>query len=160
MKSDAYLSNDRKYRYWLYREWDSTLPPLANFGVNPSTADENTDDATIRKDIGFSRQNGFGALLKLNVGAYRSTDPKKWMAASDPFGPENTPEYLQYYMAMFGCVQALAAWGRSIGKYSYRGEAIVHTIPCTWWCLGKNGDGTPRHTLMLPYTTKFEEYRI
>jgi hypothetical protein len=40
MRSDAYLSDDRKYRYWLLRVWDDSLPINCTCGVNPSTADE------------------------------------------------------------------------------------------------------------------------
>jgi hypothetical protein len=33
MKTSAYISEDRRYRYWLLREWDASLPILAVFGV-------------------------------------------------------------------------------------------------------------------------------
>lgn len=56
IKSDAFFSPCRKYRYWLLRIWDETLPLMANIGANPSTADENVDDPTIRpSDPSFTK---------------------------------------------------------------------------------------------------------
>lgn len=156
MRSDAYFSNDRQYRYWLIRTWDDSLPVMANVGVNPSTADEKKNDPTVRKDIGFATRLGYGSLLKLNVGAYRSTDPRKWIRAADPFGPENTIEDLKFYLQMFEVEKTVAAWGRSIGKHAIRGMELGKRIDM--WCFGLNSDGTPRHTLMLPYTSKLERY--
>lgn len=156
MRSEAYLSDDRVYRYWLLRVWDDSLPINCSCGVNPSTADERENDPTIRKDIGFSERQGFGGLLKLNLSAFRSTDPKgmRWK----PIGSENTPAHLRQYFNQFGAKQFTAAWGRN-GEYLYRqAHAVLDEFPEAV-CFGKNPNGTPRHTLMLPYTTVLEPYR-
>lgn len=157
IRTEAYFSPDRKHRYWLLRVWDSSRPIMANIGANPSTADELENDHTIRKDMGFANRLGFGGLLKLNVGGYRATDPKRWHNAADPFGRENSVEDFKRYLAMFDAKKTVVAWGRCIGRFRYRGDAIAQGIP-DLWCFGKNPDGTPRHTLMLPYTTQLERY--
>lgn len=155
MRSEAYLSNDRKYRYWLLRVWDDSLPVNCSCGVNPSTADERENDPTIRKDIGFSERQGFGGLLKLNVSAYRSTDPRGMR--NMPVGDENTPSNLRQFFNLFNAKQFTAAWGRN-GRYlSAQAAAVLREFPDAM-CFGKNPDGTPRHTLMLPYTTKLERF--
>lgn len=156
-RTEAYLSDDRKFRYWLLRVWDESLPVMANIGCNPSTADEREDDPTIRKDMGFARRTGFGGLLKLNVGAYRATNPKVWLDARDPIGPENSVAHLLEYLAKFDAKQVVAAWGRCIGRYANRGETVAANIPGIM-CYGRNSDRTPRHTLMLPYTTQLEKF--
>lgn len=157
MKTDAYFSPDRVYRYWLIRVWDESLPVVANIGVNPSTADEKDNDHTITKDIGFARRLGYGGLLKLNVGALCATDPRKWRKAFDRIGPENTAEHLVQYAKQFGVDKTIAAWGKN-GNYAVgRCEAIKQAFP-ELWCFGKNNDGTPRHTLMLPYSTVLERF--
>lgn len=51
MKSEAILSVDRKYRYVLTRTWDETLLNIMFVGLNPSTADETTDDPTIQLGV-------------------------------------------------------------------------------------------------------------
>lgn len=152
MKTDAYFSPDRKHRYWLIRVWDESLPIIGNIGVNPSTATETINDPTIRKDIGFAERLGCGGLLKLNVGAFRSTDPRKWRKSYDRIGPENTPSHLVAYAERFGVQKTIAAWGKNGNYAPYQCEAIQKAFP-ELWCFGRNADGTPRHTLTLPYST-------
>ena len=158
MRTEAYLSDDRRYRYWLLRVWDDSLPMMANFGSNPSTADEKENDPTIRKDIGFADRNGFGGLLKLNVGGFRATRPRDWYDAADPFGPENSIAHLMQYLRDFKVEKTVLAWGKCIGRFRNRGLTIAANI-AEPWCFGKNPDGTPRHTLMLPYTTQLERFQ-
>lgn len=156
-RTEAYFSADRKYRYWLLRVWDEDLPIMANIGCNPSTADELFNDPTIRKDMGFAERLGFGGLLKLNAGAYRATDPKRWLQAADPFGPENSAEHFRYYLARFKTQATVVAWGRCIGRFAARADQLVAGLPGLQ-CFGRNSNNTPRHTLMLPYSTKLEPY--
>jgi hypothetical protein len=120
--------------------------------MNPSTADEQENDPTIRKDIGFSARQGFGGLLKLNVGAYRSTDPRKMRKAANPIGYENTSEHLRDYFQKFCARQFVAAWGKNGNYFQGQCQAIFEEFPEAM-CFGQNSDGTPRHTLMLPYST-------
>jgi hypothetical protein len=40
MKTDAKLSDCRKYRFALWRTWDESKPYAMFVGLNPSTADE------------------------------------------------------------------------------------------------------------------------
>jgi hypothetical protein len=169
MKSNAYFSPDRRYRYWLTRSWDDAKPMMCVIGVNPSTADEAIDDATIRKCIGFAKRLGFGGLLMLNVGAFRATDPRNWHKAEDPFGPENTITHLKEYIAQNtvehypwetptkGVTAVVAAWGKncSKGRALARSLAIAQSIRGIQ-CWGKNNDGTPRHPLMLSYETQLQ----
>lgn len=157
MKSDAYISEDAKYRYWLLRVWNSNLPSLAIIGVNPSTADWRNDDQTIRKDMGFSSRLGFGGILKLNVAAIRETDPCKARKAVDPIGPENSVEHLLQYIERFEPTKTVAAWGKNGNYFVGQCEAIAREIP-NLYCFGINSDSTPRHPLMLPYSTQLERF--
>ena len=61
MRSDALLSPCGCYRYALWRRWEPG-PQVLFIMLNPSTADELTDDPTIRRCIGFARSWGFGSL--------------------------------------------------------------------------------------------------
>lgn len=157
MRIEAYLSDCRRYRYWLLRVWDDSLPVMANFGINPSTADESANDPTIRKDIGFATRLGNGGLLKLNVCAYRATDPKNLRKTFDPDGAANMPDHLKEYVAKFSATKVVFAWGKNGGYFWGRCQRIIEAFPDAW-CFGKNPDGTPRHTLMLPYTTQLERF--
>jgi hypothetical protein len=148
------------FRYWLLRTWDGALPLMALIGSNPSTADEEKNDPTIRKEIGFAERLGFGGILKLNVGAFRATAPKDWKAARDPFGPENTVVHLQGYLNKFAPGTVIAAWGKpclTSQRGVHRAEAIKQNIR-GMMCWGRNGDGSPRHPLMLSYSTELEPF--
>ncbi len=85
----ATLSRDRIYRYMLWRRWSDGNRYVQFIGLNPSIADENTDDPTIRKCVKFARTWGYDALCMTNLFAYRATNRKIMMAFSDPIGYGN-----------------------------------------------------------------------
>jgi hypothetical protein len=160
MKTDALLSDDRMFRYWLLRQWNAALRLMAVIGCNPSKADETVDDPTIRKVIGFAERLNFGGVLMLNVGAFRATDPKEWKAARDPFGPSNTIDHLQMFLVKWEPSLVVAAWGKpcmASQRGIHRAEAIKQNI-LGMKCWGRNGDGSPRHPLMLAYSTELEPF--
>lgn len=76
MIRSAVFSPCGTYRYELRRTWESSLPILVTIGLNPSTADGYGDDPTIRKEIGFASRWGYGGIVKVNMFAFRSTDPR------------------------------------------------------------------------------------
>jgi hypothetical protein len=70
------LNEGNNHRYTLRREWNRQRLGLVNFiMLNPSTADEVFDDATIRRCIGFAKRWGFSAIVVTNLFAYRATNP-------------------------------------------------------------------------------------
>lgn len=157
MTSNAYISKDGQYRYWLIRIWNSNLPVVGFICCNPSRAGVLENDQTIRKQMGFAARHNFGGILGLNVGAYRATDPRDWRNAPDPFGVLNKPEFLKTYVEMFHATTLIAAWGRQAAFFPERCAAIVKAFP-DLACLGRNSDGSPRHPLRLPYSTKLERF--
>lgn len=95
---DAEFSACGKHRFWLSRVWRGAgalfSPPRAPTGsivdleaelsgmraigwiaMNPSQADVDVDDPTVRREIGFSRAWGYDGLVKFNVLSYRATKP-------------------------------------------------------------------------------------
>lgn len=136
MRTEASFSPDRVFRNWLLRVWDEALPLYAVIGCNPSIADEDKNDPTIRKVIGFGERLGFGGALMLNAGAFCATDPKAWKAARDPFGPENTVEHLQDAIQRFVPMTTVAAWGKpcvSSVRGAERADSIkrrIHGLKC------------------------------
>jgi hypothetical protein len=89
MISGAIISDCEKYRYSLTRIWDEKLPKVMFVMLNPSTADSNKDDPTIRRCIGFAKSWGFGGLYVCNLFAYRATNPKDLLKAINPIGDDN-----------------------------------------------------------------------
>jgi hypothetical protein len=151
MIKGAQFSNDRKYRYALWRTWDESESHVMFIGLNPSIADETKDDPTIRRCIGFAKQWEFGGIYMLNIFAYRATNPKNLMKAEKPIGPDNN-EYLKMYYNQPGL--NIACWG-AWGKFMNRGKQVINLLGVmNLSCLGMTLSGQPKHPLYLPYSTK------
>ncbi len=160
MRKGAHLSPDRLYRYWLIRRWDANRALLCVIGLNPSRADEVQDDPTLRKIIGFAMNLGFGGVLVLNVGAYRTKDPREWKNAEDPFGPENTIHHLKRYIARFKPAKIVVAWGKNCTSNAAREGVtrLLSELPRVH-CWGTNADGSPRHPGRIAYSTPLVLFR-
>ena len=78
------------YRTWLTRTWGPTIdpddpPPAPLFvGMNPSTADADHNDPTIKREIDFATRWGYQTLCKINIADYRATDPKSLAKVTVP----------------------------------------------------------------------------
>lgn len=155
MSAGAILSEDRVYRYSLWREWDAALPWFVVIGLNPSTADETRDDPTIRRCISFAKREGCGKLVMLNLFAFRATRPADMFAAIDPVGPENDATIRAYAMES-RTKFAVAAWG---AIHAPERIAEVAAMFDTLYCLSKTQSGQPRHPLYLHASTPLEHYR-
>ena len=70
------FSQDREFRYTLWRQWGRVVKTVAFIGLNPSTADEQVDDPTVRRCIRFAKDWGYDAMWMMNIFAFRATDPK------------------------------------------------------------------------------------
>jgi len=143
-------------------------------GLNPSLADGEKDDPTIRREMGFAYDWGYGGILKLNLFGVITTNPKGLVRCSDPVGEQN-----QIY------------WAREIGRARVQGEKLMRTthyqytpnVLCAWgalgghlgqdktalgWldafgvnllCLGTTKERFPKHPLYLPKNTQLVRYR-
>src|SRR5262249_26275901 len=108
MLRSAAFSPCRKFRYSLSRTWNPKLASVMFVGLNPSTADEQEDDPTVRRCIGFARKWKFGGVILVNLFAYRTTDPSGLLEAADPIGPANDRHILASARGA-GCI--VLAWG-------------------------------------------------
>lgn len=66
------MVGDEHVRYSLTNKGDN---PLIVFGINPSTADKNKPDPTMRRVMGFAERYGFDSFVMLNVYPLRATNP-------------------------------------------------------------------------------------
>lgn len=143
----AIISECGRYRYMLKRVWgDEPLLPFCM--LNPSTADAEQDDPTIRRCIGFSKREGYGGIIVVNLYAFRATNPKDMQAAPFPFGPDNHRHLTEVAeAAKLYDVPIVCAWGAND-----RGETvkqIFRQVGVRTVCLGKTKDGSPRHPLYV-----------
>lgn len=158
VQRECHFSPDRKYRYSLKIVWDAALKIQMFIACNPSTADEENDDPTVRRCIDFCRLWGFGGLLMANACAFRATNPREMLAAEDPIGEENTVQYLEHLALNVASGQPIACWGKNIAKVmsgnfmNRHRELSIGMGPMQ--CLGINKDGTPVHPLYQPGDAK------
>ena len=113
MNSGALISDCGFYRYWLTRPGRSLIAergPVLFIMLNPSTADAELDDPTIRRCRGFAESWGCAGLTVANLYAYRATDPAALRLCADPVGPDNDA-HLVRLLREHG--EAVCAWGNS-----------------------------------------------
>ena len=135
----------RRYRYVLWRLLDGPGErPCMFIGLNPSTADEERDDPTIRRCKGFARAWGCDSLIMTNLFAWRATKPKDMKAAEDPIGPENDLWLLR--LAKLANV-TVAAWGAH-GSYQHR-DWQIERLGIEMRCLDTTKNGSPKHPLYI-----------
>jgi hypothetical protein len=143
----AIFSDDRVYRYSLWRKWsllDRNSRSLIFIGLNPSTANENKDDPTIRRCVGFAKREGFGGMVMLNLFAYISTNPDDMTLQFDSIGPDND----QTIKSFDGCGNKfVACWGH--WDFAERIVTVMRMITQPIYCLGVTQKGSPRHPLYL-----------
>ena len=88
IRKTADISDCGAYRYRLTREW-SDKPLLPFVMLNPSDANAEIDDPTIRRCMGFARAWGYGGIVVGNLYAFRTPYPETLWKAPDPYGPLN-----------------------------------------------------------------------
>lgn len=159
-KGGAMISEDGRYRYTLEREWDRAKPTAVFVMLNPSTADANADDPTIRRCRGFAQALGYGGLVVANLFAYRATDPSDLLYVEDPVGPENDAMILA--LAARGDGRVICAWGAG-GTLLQRGRTVLAMLRKAGYTPMRLGEptngGSPRHPLYLPRTAQLQEHR-
>jgi len=158
----AVISNCERYRYRLDRRRNS-LFSTAIIMVNPSTADADHDDSTIRKLLGFAERKGWGSIIVGNLFAYRATDVRKLATADDPIGPEND----FYLRTIIGeADQVVVAWGpltkqpKALRDRWRSITDIAEPLGKVLLSIGSPAlDGHPKHPLMLAYSEPIVPWR-
>lgn len=153
----AIISECQRYRYRLDR--DIATPDsktIAFFGINPSIADEDIDDPTIKKIKGFASRHGGSKVIVGNVFAFRTPHVHELELMLDPVGPENRYHHQRIIEEADILVPC---WG---GRYKvpqplrHHFEDVLQQLQASGkpvQCLGLTVDGDPKHSLFIPYTT-------
>lgn len=166
MNKGARFSTCWRYRYRLWRVWNDALPSLAFVMLNPSTADATTDDATVRKCIGFANRGRYGGIEIANLFAWRATKPRDlWNAPVEPVGPENDTHILVMLRDVIaGHGDVVLAWGTHTDpRFSRRVDhvrAMLREYNVPVLALKINRNGTPAHPLMLAYSNEPREFAL
>jgi hypothetical protein len=161
-RSGAELSPCGRYRFVLWRSWSNVGIPAnaVNFVMlNPSTADAEENDPTIRRCIGFAKAWGFGGLIVTNLYPLRATDPRQLKTDEQPKGPFlNSPELrtpiLENDIHITGYARSakliVCGWGNhGRGVQAERTLMMIRGAGKVPHCLAMTGSGQPSHPLYL-----------
>jgi hypothetical protein len=150
----ATVSACGRYRYTLRRKLGGRPGRAVCFVMlNPSSADAEKDDPTIRKCLGFARRWGCAELVVVNLFAFRATRPRDLRAAADPVGRANRRHVRSAVGRAKGGL-VVCAWGT---HGAWRGQDVavrgwIREAGAAPVCLGQTKSGQPRHPLYVPYT--------
>ena len=153
VRSSATLSDCGRFRYRLARNWSESAdePVLLFVMLNPSTADAEINDPTIKRCMSFARAEGFGGIEVVNLFAYRATKPAVLRSAGWQVGPKNDHHITQAASTASGvCV----AWGAHAG-HPVATARVQQVMPMLWsirgelLCLHITASGHPSHPLFL-----------
>lgn len=142
--AEAVLSPCGTYRYELRRTWASG-PVCGWIMCNPSTADAQADDPTIRRCVGFARSWGYAGIVVRNLYALRATDPRLLARHADPVGPDNDSSLMDAVANEI----TVCAWG----GHGRRGDPVRSALAdagAALHFLAVTRAGVPRHPLYLP----------
>ena len=155
MQGTAKFCSKRKYRYLLTRSWNRDLPVVCFVMLNPSQADQNHNDNTIRRCIGFAQSWGYGGLEVVNLFAFMTPYPDVLLQANDPVGKDNE-RHLRAAIKRNNDV--VLAWG-NLGKLKDRLNYDLGFLNEAY-CLKVNKTGDPCHPLYLPKTLKPKKFKL
>jgi hypothetical protein len=146
IRKHAYLSDCGTYRYRLTRHWDKDAAPLTFVMLNPSTADADLDDPTIRRCMGFAKREGAGGIVVVNLYAFRATDPRNLPIGGERIGPENEAYLYEAIMGASGR-PIVCAWGTK-GNGSFFVQ-WAKGYGANLMALGITKEGLPKHPLYI-----------
>jgi hypothetical protein len=178
VRSYADISPCGRYRYLLEREWRGThdrknwkwqgFKDGAGFDVghpksamfimlNPSTADGEVDDPTIRRCVGFAKAWKYEALAVVNLFAYRATNPKELFKPGAAIHAPRNQQAIERAACDTGVI--VCAWGAH-GGWGEQDEVVRGWLSGRrLHALGFTKDGHPKHPLYLPADAKLVPMR-
>jgi len=151
--SGATISECGQYRYLLWRVWDDSLPSVVFVMLNPSTADGQVDDPTVRRCVAFARDWGYGRLDVVNLFPLRATNPSVLRHHADPLGPAGLADAAILDIARAAPMIVCAWGGQSMARK--RADTVLRLmlgitgLSKRLHHIGLNQDGSPKHPLYI-----------
>ncbi len=149
----AVIDPTGQYRYSLIRSW-AIGEWITWIMLNPSTADADVDDPTIRRCINFTKMWGFCGMQVVNLYAYRATDPIALKSVLDPIGPDHSNHFVK---ALKRGSLTIAAWGACSHASTVHVDQLLARYQVK--CLGKTRNGSPKHPLYVRANAPLEVWR-
>ena len=153
-----------EYRYILGTRGKN---PLICIGINPSTAEPDNLDNTLKSVERIALGNGFDSFIMFNVYAQRATDPDAMERECNLQLHKENLEAFRYVLSISEKPAVWAAWGAIIEKRGYLAQCVRDMVAvgqeygAQWFCAGAiTKKGHPHHPLYLRKDEKLKPYDI
>lgn len=153
-----------EYRYILGTRGQK---PLICIGINPSTAQPDDLDNTLKSVQRIALGNGYDSFLMFNVYAQRATDPDAMEKVCNPLLHRENMEAFRYVLSLSYSPAIWAAWGAVIEKRGYLKDCLRDMLDigrkygAQWYCAGAiTKKGHPHHPLYLRKDEKLRPFDV
>lgn len=153
-----------EYRYILGTRGEN---PLICIGINPSTAEPDDLDNTLKSVERIAQGNGFDSFIMFNVYAQRATNPDAMEKICNEKLHRENMEAFRYVLSISEKPAIWAAWGAIIEKRAYLAECVRDMVSigqsygANWYCAGAiTKKGHPHHPLYLRKDEKLKPFDI
>ena len=153
-----------EYRYILGTRGQK---PLICIGINPSTAQPDHLDNTLKSVERIALGNGFDSFLMFNVYAQRATSPDDMEKTCNPLLHRENLEAFRYVLSLSEHPAVWAAWGNIILKRDYLMDCMRdfaadgQAMDARWYTAGPLlKSGQPHHPLYLKGDTKLVDFDV
>ena len=142
--------------------------PLITIGINPSTAEPEKMDNTMKSVERIAKGNGIDSFIMFNVYAQRASDPNQMNKEINPMLHKENMQAFQWILENSGKKPIIwAAWGTNIERRTYLKECLREMINISnrynaVWCkVGKcSVKGHPHHPLYLKKDSRLETFDV
>jgi hypothetical protein len=159
----ACFSENRKYRYGLWRRWKKNGPWVTFLMLNPSLADIEHSDPTVKRCEVFSQKWGFAGIEVVNVFGLISPYPQDLRGRRNPIEHAKglNDEHIRHAAERSEFV--VAAWGTNVDhpklkKRMDRIRLLLADFDVRALRVTKNGH--PSHPLYLPANLTAESFQV
>lgn len=153
-----------EYRYILGTRGQKSLICI---GINPSTAQPDDLDNTLKSVQRIALGNGYDSFLMFNVYAQRATDPDAMEKVCNPLLHRENMEAFRYVLSLSDSPAIWAAWGAVIEKRGYLKDCLRDMLDigrkygAQWYCAGAiTKKGHPHHPLYLRKDEKLRPFDV
>ena len=153
-----------EYRYILGTRGKN---PLICIGINPSTAEPDHLDNTLKSVERIALGNGFDSFIMFNVYAQRATSPDDMEKQCNIALHEENLKAFRYVLSISDNPTVWAAWGAIIEKRKYLPDCVRDMLQAgenygaRWVCAGAiTKKGHPHHPLYLRKDEKIKPFDV
>ena len=153
-----------EYRYILGTRGKN---PLICIGINPSTAEPDNLDNTLKSVERIAHSNSFDSFIMFNVYAQRATDPDAMEKTCNSALHKENLEAFRYVLSISEKPAVWAAWGAIIEKRDYLADCVRDMVKAgqeysaSWYCAGAiTKKGHPHHPLYLRKDEKLKPFDV